>query len=295
MALNKLLCVFVAVTLAIISFTPPPAAETKKDEREGGIIGTGIVGTITELGSIIVNNQRITFGDDMMASSVLGEITASSLVPGQLVSVMAERSSDIWNAKTIEVHYPLIGPLKLENGRTWILGTSVDLSQTDTAGISEGDWLAVSGLWQQDRLIASAVSKLEQRSLAVLSGTYMPSADTDSFLIGQSIVSGVDLAHVEPGDVVTVTGRPSNDGIVAETVRIGLFSGSLEKMIVEGYMSAPMTDGLYTILGSGAVTFTDRPEMIDTSLKGMYCIQMPESPQSSNFAPLAPNDSCSEN
>jgi len=37
-------------------------------------------------------------------------------------------------------------------------------------------------------------------------------------------------------------------------------------------MSKPADDGFYTILGSGAVSFTDQPHMIDTQTVGLYCI-----------------------
>ncbi len=248
------------------------AEDKKNSDREGGIIGTGIVGTITELGSIIVNGQRIEFDDDMMAGSVLGELHAQSLRPGQTVAVVAEAMPSDWRAKTIEAHYPLVGPLDLENGRTFILGTPVDLSAVETNGLAVGDWVAIGGLWKGNTVIASAVTAVPEGNSAVISGTFMPSNAKDQFVVGSSIVTGLDPSHIEPGDVVTVTGKATETGIAAETVRVGLFSSQMKAIIAEGYMSAPMPDGLYTILGSGVVSYTNEPAMIDTESVGLYCI-----------------------
>jgi len=100
----------------------------------------------------------------------------------------------------------------------------------------------------------------------------MPTGAEDAFKIGTSEVSGLDLSHVEIGQIVTVTGRAAPNGVTAETVRIGLFSGPLQKVIAQGFMSKPTADGLYTVLGTGAVSFTDQPQMIDTQTVGLYCI-----------------------
>ena len=255
-------------------------AEAPKKEREGGVIGTGIVGTVTELGSIIVNDQRVTFAPDTMAASVLGGQRAADLVPGDTVVVVAERLAQDWKAASIEQHFALVGPVNISGGALSVLGTTVDMSlatedsRSRAEVLTDGDWVAVSGLWKGQTVVASRLVLAPDQSVAVLSGSYMPSATPETFEIGTTRVSGLDLAHVELGQMVTVTGRPQEGGIAAQTVRIGLFSGPMDRIIAQGYMSQPTQDGLYTILGSGAVSFTDQPQMIDTETSGLYCIEV---------------------
>ncbi|MEZ5766755.1 MAG: hypothetical protein R3D80_03160 [Paracoccaceae bacterium] len=39
----------------------------------------------------------------------------------------------------------------------------------------------------------------------------------------------------------------------------------------EGYVSPPRADGLYTVLGSGLLSYTDRPDEMDTALRMRTC------------------------
>ena len=279
MTLKARITIFLSGCLLAVMTLGVSAEEKPNEDREGGIIGTGIVGTITELGSIIVNGQRITYGDDDMARSALGERLASTLTPGDTVVVVARPSSQDWVAEQIDQHHPAIGPITLQNGALTLLGASLDLSQAQietqrlAPTLSDGDWVAVSGLWKGPVLMVTKLDRIDPRENAVLSGSYMPRSD-NAFMIGGSIVGGLDLEHVDAGDSVTVTGAPSPNGIQASEVRIGLFSEPMYRIIAQGYMSAPTPTGLYTILGSGMVSFTDQPEMIDTQSAGVFCLSM---------------------
>ena len=208
-----------------------------------------------------------------------------------MVAVVAQAMPQDWRAASIEQHYALVGPVVLAGGATRVLGTSVDLSEATaqtqelSASLRDGDWVAVSGLWKEDVLVASKLERIDGQQIAVVSGSYVPNQVDAAFMIGNSEVSGLDLKHVEMGQIVTVTGQPLPGGIAAETVRIGLFSGPMSRVIAQGFMSKPTTDGLYTILGSGAVSFTDQPQMIDTQTVGIYCIANDADGQAS-MAPL---------
>ncbi len=271
------------LSLCFLSLAPLAAqgVEKPKEGREGGIIGTGIVGIITELGSIIVNGQRVTFEDDAMAQSPVEDRMAASLTPGETVVVVARPMEADWQADSIQLHYPIIGPLTLDKGALTVLGVDLDLSdavddtQLMAPTLKDGDWVAVSGLWKGDTLMVSKLTAIEPQESGTLSGSYIPSA-ADAFTIGQAIISGLDLTHVQTGDNVTVTGTPTPNGLNAQTVSIGLFSAPMHKIIAQGYMSEPTEAGLYTILGSGVVSFTDQPQMIETQTAGVFCITMVE-------------------
>ena len=93
------------------------------------------------------------------------------------------------------------------------------------------------------------------------------------FVIGETAVTGLDLNHVEMGDMVSVSGEFRDGAIAAKSVRIGLFSSPMSSILIEGYLSTPDPQGVYTVLGSGYVAFTDDPAMAIPSEVQVFCIQ----------------------
>lgn len=265
-----------ALYAALLALALPGQAETKKaeEEREGGIVGTGIVGTIQSLGSIIVNGRRITFDDTLMVPTPMGAKPAPALRPGETVAVNAQPDGADWKASGIALMLPLLGPAEVAEGRLTILGSDIvtegaDLS--DAGGpLASGTWYAVSGLWQDRRVIATRIERVEPGT-AQISGTYFPTEAPDSFRVGGTTVTGLDLQHVSTGDVVSVRGTFGAAGLEAEDVRVGLFDGPMGMILSEGYLSPPMPGGLYTVLGSGLVAYTDNPGMIDPLAPGLFC------------------------
>lgn len=252
-------------------FAPLVAGAEEKEDREGGIIGTGIVGTITELGSIWVNGQHITFAPDLEVVGRGPGIRARDLIPGQTVAVVAEPANGGWQARYIRHVLPLTGPVAaVENGLATILGTSVRIPQGQTVRI--GDWVAVNGLWSGDVVIASLIEPLEDDTrVASLSGSYLGRADDGALRVGGSVIRGIVPEHIGPGDMIRVSGQARQDGIQAQRLESGLFDAAVGVVLVEGYLSPPTPEGLYTVLGSGLVAFTDRPEMIDVSNPRLLC------------------------
>ena len=90
------------------------SARAQDEEREGGIVGTGIkpaglLGVITGLGSILINGQRVVFDDTLQVQSPLGARTAKSLVPGETVVVEANpfgEGLNTWRALRIQHYVP---------------------------------------------------------------------------------------------------------------------------------------------------------------------------------------------
>ena len=279
------------ILLALFCLTGPSlAVDEPKQEREGGIIGTGIVGTITALGSIIVNDQRVTFPSDFKVTSPVGELLAADLIPGQTVAVTARDAQKDWQALTILEILPLVGPLNRLDGKAFVLGSEVRLTDrltSELANFQDGDWVAVSGLWQNGVLVASHIRRIGTGQIASVTGNYAPLDGADQFQIGGTKINGAPLEHIAFGDVVTVLGEPNPDGIVAEHIRIGTFAGPVQSIIAEGFMSAPQADGLYTINGSGVRAFTDNPQMIDDSSVGVFCIRLEPDARFATVAPMA--------
>ncbi|MES0811499.1 DUF5666 domain-containing protein [Roseibium sp. SCPC15] len=242
------------------------------EEREGGIVGTGIVGEIIRLGSIFVNDQKIEISDTMQVTGSVPDITAGDLKPGHTVAVVAALEDDIWNAQHIRQVLPLVGTVEAVGDQLLtILGTEVEI-EDHFAQVTVGDWVAVSGFWQEGRVRASRLELLpDWQGEAQVSGTFFRASSGEPDRVGNTAISGIVPQHLSSGDLVRISGKPVPGGIEAERLETGLFDATVGIVQVEGYFSAPQPDGLYTVLGSGLVAYTDQPGMIDVSVRTLQC------------------------
>ncbi|MGB3315999.1 MAG: DUF5666 domain-containing protein [Albidovulum sp.] len=259
---------FLSVSIALLLGSV--AGQAQDDDREGGIIGTGISGTITALGSIYVNGQHILYDDGLAVTGGLGVARAPDLVPGHTVAVVAVPDGEAWRARNIRQVLPLVGPVMLEGGEVLIMGTKV-VMPADAVPPAPGEWLAVSGLWRGDEVVATRVDALpDGERIAMVSGTYLGAVNGRT-MVGGTRIGGIEPRHLEPGDTVRVYGSPAGDGLSAVRLEKGLFDGEVGLVQVEGYYSPPQPDGLYSVLGSGLVAYTDQPGMIDPGERVLRC------------------------
>lgn len=256
--------------LAMLFLTAPVRAQD--EEREGGIIGTGIVGTITKLGSIVVNDQHITFDEALPVNGAVPPITAARLQPGHIVAVIAQPRDTEWQARHIRQVLPLVGPIDaVGDTDITVLGTRVALGDL-TTDFAVGDWVAVSGLWQDRYVRASRLEPVPKPNReARISGTYFGTDDEGRYVIGETLITGLRPQHLKPGDLVRAFGQPTANGIDVNRLETHLLDEAVNVIQVEGYLSPPQPNGLYTVIGSGLVTYTDQPEMIETQRKYIVC------------------------
>lgn len=272
--------IFAALLMAISPTLSAVAGDGEsKDGREGGIVGTGIVGAITGLGSIRLNGQHIVFPNDLTVASDLGDRPAGDLVPGETVAVEAVLTDGTWHADYIRHYLPIIGPVG-ETGDGWltVLGSGVVITaDTDMRGFDgpasprAGDWIAVNGLWRGENVVATRIEKVDARLEAIIVGTYRPDTAGDGFFVGGTRVVGIDVQHANLGDLLTVRGTEDRRGLRAESVSQGLFVGPVKNIIMEGYLSQPGPRGFYTIYGSGVIAFLGNRPMPVSSERGLYC------------------------
>ncbi|MEM9634622.1 MAG: DUF5666 domain-containing protein [Pseudomonadota bacterium] len=242
------------------------------EEREGGIVGTGIVGEITRLGSIYVNDQKIEITGTLQVTGAVPALTAGDLQPGHTVAVVATLEGDVWNAQHIRQVLPLVGIVEDVGDNTLtILGTEVDVEGQATQA-TVGDWVAVSGFWKEGRVRATRLEQLSDwQGDAQVSGTFFRASSGGPDKVGNTVISGIAPQHLSSGDLIRISGKPIPGGIEAERLETGLFDAVVGVVQVEGYFSAPQPDGLYTVLGSGLVAYTDQPGMIDVSVRTFQC------------------------
>ncbi|MCT4553206.1 MAG: DUF5666 domain-containing protein [Pelagimonas sp.] len=244
--------------LTVLALVCAPLA-LMAEEKEGGVIGTGIMGEITALGSIYVNGQHIRFAPDMALD---GLETRADLTVGMTVAAAVQRDGADWLASAIR-HVPVLrGPV---TGPGEVMG--IPVSGTDLPARGH---VQIDGFWTAEGVIATRLRAIAQGP-AQVSGPY----DTDAE--GMDRVAGLRFAgiapqHLEPGQIITVSGAFEQGLLQAQSLERGLFPGAQPDLVLaQGYLSAPDPSGIYRLIGAGVVAFTDQPQMITPSNEVLRC------------------------
>ena len=229
------------------------------DRGIGGTgIDTGIVGTITGFGSVIVNGLEIA--DDTLANV---EIDGQSrprdaLRVGQLARVVARNDGNGLRASVIEVHHEVSGPIWriLPNGVLVVAGQRVRITpRTVGDDVKVGDWVEVSGL--RNAFGAILASRIDRRSPGevVVSGRLVQRWE-HWFINGLPVeISGGSGLE---GRRVTASGMLSGRLLVARTVvpsPLVRFIPGLRRLIVQAFVAAQggrlrLGDGIDAMPGS---------------------------------------------
>ncbi|SMR82131.1 hypothetical protein SAMN04488030_2473 [Aliiroseovarius halocynthiae] len=248
------------------------AMATEEDEREGGILGTGILGTITALGSIYVNGQHIRFAPEFEVTDGVTVSTAAQLLPGHTVAVVAAPDGAGWQASYIRQITPLVGPVQsISDGQFDVLGTTIQAEPKLIAGLGQGDMVAISGLWQEGQVIASRIDRVANDSPARIEGSVFDVTPGQPLTIGGTEITGLWPTHIQDGHVVRVVGSANETGIQVQSLETGVFAATPQVILSEGYFSVPTVSGLYTLLGSDLLSYTDQPGMIDPVVRQLVC------------------------
>jgi hypothetical protein len=137
--------------------------------------------------------------------------------------------------------------------------------------VNVGDWVAVSGLWKSGEVIASRVETAPPGGTARIEGSVFGIEAGQPLTIGGTRITGLLPRHIQDGDVVRAVGSATQEGLQASRLETGVFAGTPQVVLSEGYFSAPQPSGFYTLLGSDIVSYTNNPEMIDPAPKQLVC------------------------
>lgn len=224
-----------------------------KKTPKGGIGGTGIVGTITDLGSVILNGRRVETPAGLVATTALGEIAIAALGIGDQVTIEAETGAAGLIARRIHLAHPAIGRLSgAPGGLLQVSGALIQPEPNAVLSARPGDMVAVSGVWRGDRVIASKIAPIAA-SAGALSGTLRPGT-AGGWTIGGVPVTLPSGALAEADGFATVTGRSANGAFRAETLAMGRFTGAAGPLValsVEGYLAPTSTAPFHTVDGLG--------------------------------------------
>ena len=235
----------------------PTGARPQSDQRppEGGIGGTGIVGTLTDFGSLIVAGNKVETDPDTRISNAFGAIREGQLKIGDTLTIEASRTSSGLRAERVQVDYPLVGRIERVSfgGRVLeVNGTPVVL-ESSARPQPVGRRVAVSGLWRGPDVIASAITPVPDGP-DLISGTVDRSLLQSS--IGNVVLRGRGRGVLSSGGFATVLGRYDSTSrtFQATETRAERFvgaAGPLQSLAIEGYLEPDAGAPGFRISGLG--------------------------------------------
>lgn len=182
-------------------------------EGDRGIGGTGVIGTIRRFGSIVVNDLRIAYPDDVAVRIDGVPARASDLRVGHVVRVVARPEGAGLATRRIDVTSEVVGPVEAVGRNSLTV-----LGQRVATGAAGGTWtvgqrVAVSGLRRPDGVVVASLIEPRAAGPDRVAGPVRRGAD------GAARIGGLRLAGAEnlsAGHRAAVAGQ-MRDGALAVT------------------------------------------------------------------------------
>ncbi len=216
--------------------------------EEGGIGGTGVFGTVTGQGSVLVNGLRL---ETWPGTAIEGlALRGGALRQGETVAAEAVRDGGRLLATRVAVFHPVIGPLERRPDGLAVLGTRLiagpdlvlrdaDGASRDPAGLRGGEMVAVSGIWRGEAVLASGLLLVGGPPRAVLRG--QARREGLGLAIGGTRLDASGAAADPLAErFLTVQGRPVPGGVAVESLAeqpLAVFSGAVTRLSVEGVVA----------------------------------------------------------
>ncbi|MEL6980173.1 MAG: DUF5666 domain-containing protein [Pseudomonadota bacterium] len=240
---------------------------------EGGIGGTGItgadvtglgvVGVLTDFGSLRVNGLRLETPADAEVLDAFGPIPLNRLAVGHSLTVEADVEDGALLARRIVLTQPLIGrvdAIEAGGASLRLLGVRVEAAQAARGPIAVGDRIAVSGLWRGVEVVASRLDPAPEGEPDVIAGALARPGAT-----GLKDIGGARAALPRNWSTRAVRTRyvsavgewiPEGDGagvLNAESARYGRFAAdaSFSDLSVEGYLEPSARAPFFEVSGLG--------------------------------------------
>lgn len=233
---------------------PGIVSRGEADPFEGGIGGTGIVGLMTDFGSLVVNGLTVELTGRTLIRTAFGRVDEQAIAIGVPLTVFARRSRGRLVASWIMITYPLVGTARLDrDGNYRVNGVRVVPEPGHLGRVRYGGRVAVSGVWARDRVVASRIDPAPDGA-DLIGGIVMHGG------AGPMTLGGVPLS-IPAGSFPPRSGSYQNaigryDGEVFRLIRTagGRFSHGatgLRQLSVEGYLEPVPADPGYRVAGLG--------------------------------------------
>lgn len=278
-----------------------------------GIGGTGFVGTIQRFGSIIVNDSRIAYPQDVPVTIDGLVRSARDLRIGHVVRVVARPDAGGLVTNTIAVEREVVGPVTaVYRDGIDVLGQAVQMRPGELSkGWRKGEHVAVSGLRRLDgTIVASLIERSGKEAMRVIGvveqdddGLWIGGLkllETDPALISRRMaVSGrIAKGGFRPSDIVQASPLPAGSAFSVESyVRGGdgqllLGSGLAVRSEAFGYAFSPWQDVRAVLdgrIGPDGILSIDNLRLARTNGEGGGNSGGPAGPQSLGPQSLGPN------
>lgn len=232
---------------------PARAVSQEQREGEGGIGGTGIVGVLTDFGSLIVAGTRVETGPITRFEDAFGALSENSLRVGDSLTVEASGPPDQLVARRVRVTYPLIGTITDILGQSLVInGVPVRLERSESLA-RVGSRVAVHGVWRGDEVVASRLAAPRSES-DLIAGT--ANRQRLRMRIGPLEMRGRGRGQLQDGGFGEAIGAFDREEGVFDATRINTqrFVGvqsSLTRLAVEGYLEPSRGNPGFRVSGLG--------------------------------------------
>ncbi len=240
-----------------LSACASPAIIGREDRNpaEGGIGGTGIVGLVTDFGSLIVNGLKVETRPYTRFTTALGRITEADISRGDALTVEAETRNGVLIARRVHVTHPitaLVQNVSQGGAQLVVGGVSVDVEPHAKGIAKSGMRVAVAGLWRAGRVKASRIIPVGPGQDIVAGAAQIRNG---ILLIGDLPIRPKGIGTpVDDGQFATVYGTISNGALTPSRIIPGRFvgaAGALRRLSIEGYLDPSRTAPGFQVAGLG--------------------------------------------
>ena len=229
--------------------------QSTEREIEGGIGGTGIVGVLTDFGSLIVSGNDVEVTAETTFSDDFGALSEDDIAIGDSLTIEAAGPQRALMALRVHRTYPVVGRIGiLSSDRRRLIVNGVVVRMGDgNHGFTVGDRVAVSGLWRGNEVIGSRLSEAAD-DLDLVSGDVTRGLGT--VRIGGVDVRGLGVSALANGSFASAVGRYDTETGTLRLERLTKqrftgAAGPLARLSIEGYLDTTDAAPGYRIAGLG--------------------------------------------
>lgn len=232
-------------TLSACATSPGIVTRDKNDPFEGGIGGTGIVGTLNGFGSLLINGLTVELQQNTRVRTPFGLASADVLAPGHVLTVVAERRADTTVARSVSLDYALVGQLQRHGSFASVNGVRLIGLDSAIGDGNDGSRVAVSGIWTPSGVRPSRIDAAPH-TFDLIAGTFDAGG-----IGGLPLVVSDSLPNA--GTYAVALGQNGSEAFAVENLLRGRFASSdvLEQLSVEGYLEPTRQGPGFRVAGLG--------------------------------------------
>lgn len=246
MKTNRRDALFLFGSALLASHVPTQSlSQDTNDPFEGGIGGTGIVGTVYGNRNLSINGLRVALASNTSVRTPFGARAQMDLAPGHVLTVSARKGRDGITSRAITMDFALVGDLMVRGGNASVNGVPLIGWRSAMGAGRAAQRVAVSGTWTPIGVRPSRIDPAPQ-SLDVIAGTF------DGSGIG-GVPMEARASKPSAGSYTVAFGRSERDGFDVEQFRTGRFNNlnNLRFLSVDGYLEAVRQAPGFRIAGLG--------------------------------------------